>query len=889
MSDNLYLFANNNGGQAENNGSYRLYDMKIDGDSEGVSSGVDYVDYLQSDGNSWIDTEVFIATRYRVEVEIVKLKHVGSTYIPICGVGTPIYYSYGRDYADFGIGLIYSRLALKDESNGYVETKTEVPLNVRTTIKYTAKNVTSKHSLPLFTHGVTLNENFYTDGNLSSYARIYSFRIFDESNRLVQDLRPCLDTKGVPCMYDEVSKRYLPNKGTGTFKYKKKLRDFQPVLDSNNVPCLLDKINKKYYYNKGTGVFNTKEKVKYKKLKYIQGDKASYINTGLIGKNIIGYDVEIGCLNIATDAKGYLFGIVDKNNNIHTSNIGLYGDVGENNLYMRGFESYTKALDDETRIIKLTNLQQNSYTSSIFLFAGSEYHSATLNEPYFFSDVAILYFKVFDTRDNLVMHLIPAMDTNNKIGMYDKVSDQFFYNQGTGTFGYEIEELEGKCYEIACTTEDIVNNINPLLSNVKFKVLDDKTISMPNSGEWTTEQFNGKSNKGLKLKANIKYTIVVKPISEYTASPYTACNVCITDKEKYILNLDKPTIVETGYKGEFLLYPHISDTPVEKIGIIVLEGEYSNIVYDDFNNIQTSTHAEYIESNGTQYIDTGVVPNSNTDIDMTSRLSAMPYYYVGYKSQVNTPRQSTSIVIEFDFKYANARSGKGSILGSDSDYLSILEDGTYSLDRPTSTNIKASTTKYDKIKLILNLESKKRILYVNDVKAGETNYVINNTKLSVGGSYTDYCSFYTHYINAYRLSDMTPLFLLRPCLGKYTFNQDNFEYTIPKLKDLLTGTEYSTIYGDALSIKFMDYGYDSNYIHNKLKLVNISANQNPSAVESTKIQYDKTVYEFNGINTAVKPNLVASSGATLTMGSQNLELLTDDDKEQAINNGWSLL
>ena len=34
MSDNLYLFANNNGGQAENNGSYRLYDMKIEGSAE---------------------------------------------------------------------------------------------------------------------------------------------------------------------------------------------------------------------------------------------------------------------------------------------------------------------------------------------------------------------------------------------------------------------------------------------------------------------------------------------------------------------------------------------------------------------------------------------------------------------------------------------------------------------------------------------------------------------------------------------------------------------------------------------------------------------------------------------------------------------------------------
>lgn len=931
MSDNLYLFTNNNGGQAENNGNYRLYDMKIDGDSEGVESGVDYVNYLQSDGNSWIDTGIPIITGYRVEVEIMKFKHVGSTYVPICGVGTPMYYSYGVDHADFGIGLNYSKLALKDDNQGYVETQTEIPLNARTTIKYTAKNVISKHSLPLFTHGVTSYSKFYTDSNLSNYAIIYSFRIFDENNRLIQDLRPCLDTKGIPCMYDEVSKRYLPNKGTGTFKYKKSLRKFQPVLDSNNIPCLLDKINKKYYYNKGTGVFNTKEKVKYKKLKYIQGDKASYINTGLIGKDIIGYNVEIKCLNITTDAKGYLFGIVDKNNNIHTGNIGLYGDVEGNNLYLRGFESLTKTLDGEARIIKSINLQQNNYTSSIFLFAGSEWHSATLNEPYFFSDVAILYFKVFDAGDNLVMHLIPAMDTNNKIGMYDLVSEQFFYNQGTGTFGYEIEELAAPQVDyveyLESTGTQYIDTEIPVYSDTSYEITVMSTGDLDYvfgvSGDYNTGRTELKISQkdcipvmfdgGYKVytfknnKKNVPHNIKMTPTQLFIDEveiPEPNWGSKIPSSNYNMRLFGYLTWDNKSYCGKFRVYEfktYRGEKLIQNLRPCLDEDDipcmYDEISKKYFYNKGAGqfsygkeliyTHAEYIESNGTQYIDTGVVPNSNTDIDMTCRLNAMPYYYAGYKCQLNTPRQSTSMIIEMDFKYANVRSGKGSILGYDSDNLSILEDGTYSLDRPTSTNIKASTTKYDKIKLILNLESKKKILYVNNVKAGEAEYTINNTHLSVGGSYTDYCSFYTHYVNAYRLSDMTPLFLLRPHLGKYT--QEDFEYTIPKLKDILTGTEYKTQYGDALANKFIDYGYDSNYIYNKLKLINLSAIQNSSAEDKYKPQYDKTVYEYNGVATTVKPNLVVSSGATLTMGTINMDKLSDDDIEVATNNGWSIL
>ena len=46
----------------------------------------------------------------------------------------------------------------------------------------------------------------------------------------------------------------------------------------------------------------------------------------------------------------------------------------------------------------------------------------------------IYNYKAFDGNDNLLLDMVPALDSNNIACMYDKVSETFFYNQGTGDF-----------------------------------------------------------------------------------------------------------------------------------------------------------------------------------------------------------------------------------------------------------------------------------------------------------------------------------------------------------------------------------------------------------------------------------------------------------------------
>ena len=55
----------------------------------------------------------------------------------------------------------------------------------------------------------------------------------------------------------------------------------------------------------------------------------------------------------------------------------------------------------------------------------------------------------------------------------------------------------------------------------------------------------------------------------------------------------------------------ILDKPIKRIDVIVLSGdETGTIRFEDDTPDNRDTELEYIESSGTQYVDTGVVPNN---------------------------------------------------------------------------------------------------------------------------------------------------------------------------------------------------------------------------------------------------------------------------------------
>lgn len=62
-----------------------------------------------------------------------------------------------------------------------------------------------------------LNNNGSVDQR--SFIKLYSFKIY-ENEELVRDFVPVTDESGVACLYDNITKAYFYNKGTGTFTFE---------------------------------------------------------------------------------------------------------------------------------------------------------------------------------------------------------------------------------------------------------------------------------------------------------------------------------------------------------------------------------------------------------------------------------------------------------------------------------------------------------------------------------------------------------------------------------------------------------------------------------------------------------------------------------------------
>lgn len=64
----------------------------------------------------------------------------------------------------------------------------------------------------------------------------------------------------------------------------------------------------------------------------------------------------------------------------------------------------------------------------------------------------VCYYKIWDQNDKLILDLVPAVKSDGTVCMYDKVSSGYYYNKGTGTFGYALTTGTEVTYYITTDT-----------------------------------------------------------------------------------------------------------------------------------------------------------------------------------------------------------------------------------------------------------------------------------------------------------------------------------------------------------------------------------------------------------------------------------------------------
>ena len=196
----------------------------------------------------------------------------------------------------------------------------------------------------------------------------------------------------------------------------------------------------------------------YQQVEYIESSGTQYIDTNFKGNQ----DTKITCESVISDEfkSGYyqgLFGATDVNvstelnrNVIHmhrasASNliimatygnkikiIGFSGDITKKHIYELDKNIYK--VDNE--IIYSYPMQTFMCTQNINIFRDN--NSYTQDKRY--CNMKLYSFKIYDN-ESLIRNFIPCYrNTDNIIGLYDTVEGKFYTNQGTGTFGYGMED-----------------------------------------------------------------------------------------------------------------------------------------------------------------------------------------------------------------------------------------------------------------------------------------------------------------------------------------------------------------------------------------------------------------------------------------------------------------
>ena len=284
---------------------------------------------------------------------------------------------------------------------------------------------------------------------------------------------------------------------------------------------------------------------------------------------------------------------------------------------------------------------------TLVLFAINRSASA----PTYKADCLRLYScKIWDN-DTLVRDYIPVLDFDMQPCMYDKVSGQFFYNQGTGEFLYgrqihEVEYLESTGEQYIDTGYNICTETDEV--ELDYQLLDTTIYKWLFGEHDNNARFGVGSGDGVN-KRNLAYGATTTKLTEtylfdskhsFKASKDGAFvdGVKFFDYKNFTstssiwlfnLNLSPYTY---GTKTRIWKYRHerngilIRDyiPAVDENGKSFMFDKVSHTIFDNKGTGEFShplIKLKYIESTGTQWIDTGVVLTNNHSVEIDYKIT----------------------------------------------------------------------------------------------------------------------------------------------------------------------------------------------------------------------------------------------------------------------------
>ena len=385
-------------------------------------------------------------------------------------------------------------------------------------------------------------------------------------------------------------------------------------------------------------------------LLYIQSTGTQWINTGIAAASNIKFEIAFetsGSTNYQavfggrTGSKKFYF-LNAVNNNYDQKEIGFAGNIYKPTPSIKTHNIKTTLVCDGSSCTLTT--AQGTATQSV---SGS--FSGGLNQYLFcFNDNGTaanignmkLYFCKIYSAGTLVRDFIPVEDENNVACLYDRISETYFYNQGTGTFavGYKPQFLE----YIQSTGSQYINTFRIPTVNTKFEITisdvvnDSSETAIFGSGSYSANTYLLTKDGGThyivwyypsKQTATTNYTAKHK-IELYRGSITVDGVVVTSGTSTGATSFSAVTLfnVANGHFSKYKLYRfkmYESDQLVLD-AVPALDGStvclYDKVSESYLYNAGSGSFVggdpitppvllNYIQSSGTQYIDTGIKEN----------------------------------------------------------------------------------------------------------------------------------------------------------------------------------------------------------------------------------------------------------------------------------------
>lgn len=411
---------------------------------------------------------------------------------------------------------------------------------------------------------------------------------------------------------------------------------------------------------------NLKKKRKYyTEVEFLESTGTQWIDTGLKGKNNLDFDYKAVFTNVTTstgygiggewqNGNSFYLGLIRSNGTFayHYGNtaspVVVLNSVSANTPYVIKGHMWT---GEQYMVINGTKSSVGTVSGTFTATENIALFRVTSSNP-IYSYTKIYYLKIWDN-GVLVRDMIPVLDWNMKPCMYDRVTEQLFYNAGTGDFiaGREIHPVEylestGTQYintgllSTARSTVDtafsftsmesgVANNIgvfggrNNTTSNTftffkiasttpqffRFDYNGQTTVGTASEMTWDTAskyrfQYNGTNCTTTNTTTGESVVTARSPASTFTTSP-----ICL-----FAVNT-------SGTVGQYLIgriyYYKYSDgtNSVDMVPAIDSNGTafmFDRVSHTCFLNQGTGAfkyparEVEYLEGTGTQCIDTGL-------------------------------------------------------------------------------------------------------------------------------------------------------------------------------------------------------------------------------------------------------------------------------------------